>query len=67
MKNRESNRASMPGVAAIVDEYRALFPDLKVVYASENGVTVGKRGADANAFQVPANYFPGGKPKAAKC
>lgn len=59
MSRVADNRAAMPTVAAIVDEYRAMFPDLRVIYASENGKTLGKVPQDENAFDIPANY---GKP-----
>jgi hypothetical protein len=55
---RGANRAAMPTVAALVDEYRALFPDLKVIHATENGLTVGKPSDESNAFRIPANYYP---------
>ncbi len=53
---REDNRAAMPTVAAIVDEYRALFPDLKVIYASENGKELGQCFNETNVFNIPQNY-----------
>lgn len=49
-----SNRAAMPIVAAIVDELRAQGLSPKVVFASENGVTVGRRPRYENVFEVPA-------------
>lgn len=56
MKDRNSNRLSMPTVAAFVDELRAAGLNPKVLYASENGKTVGRLDAEENAFTVPANY-----------
>ena len=41
----EENRKRMPTIAAWVDEARAIFgDDVKVLYASENGRTVGRLG-----------------------
>lgn len=57
-ERRSANRARMPIVASIVDEYRQQFPGLKVVYAQENGITVGTKPRDENVFDIPANYFP---------
>ena len=37
----QSNRAAMPQVTEFVDAIRAEFPDAKVTYASEGGVTKG--------------------------
>jgi hypothetical protein len=54
---RAANRAAMPTVAALVDEWRALFPGLKVIYASENGHVIGKRDENENAFTIPPNYL----------
>lgn len=40
--SREENRARMPMVTAFVDAMRAEFgEDCKVIYASENGLTLG--------------------------
>lgn len=39
----ESNRASMPIVAAIVDDMRKYFPDCRVIFAAENGIVQGRR------------------------
>lgn len=38
----EENRRRMPEVSRIVDVFREISPDVKVVFASENGVTVGQ-------------------------
>ena len=46
----------MPTVAAMVDEIRAQFPGVKVTYARENGIEVGKRDRDENAFDIPPGY-----------
>ena len=37
----QQNRAAMPKVTEFVDAIRAEFPDAKVTYASEGGVTKG--------------------------
>lgn len=39
----EDNRRKMPTVAAFVDEVREFWPDARVIYASENGITLGKK------------------------
>lgn len=40
---KDQNRTDMPLIASLVDEFRALFgDDLRVTYASENGITKGK-------------------------
>ena len=56
VEQRKFNRLTMPTVAAIVDEYRAFFPDLKVIFASEDGVRVGMPPANEKAFTIPRNY-----------
>lgn len=49
---KEENRARMPKVAALVDSFREEFGDgVKVLYASENGCTVGKE--DDHDWVVP--------------
>lgn len=41
-ESRAENRAAMPEVARIVDEFREMFgPGVRVVYALENGVEKG--------------------------
>lgn len=54
--SKDSNRNAMPTVAAIVDEYRKHFPDLKVVYAKEGNTVIDKRGDESNAFPIPRDY-----------
>jgi hypothetical protein len=54
--SKKDNRQAMPTVAAIVDEWREYFPDLKVVYAAENGIVIDKRGDESNTFVIPAGY-----------
>ncbi len=53
---RENNRLSMPTVAALVDEIRAQGFGCKVIYASENGKTLGEKPKDENIFQIPPGY-----------
>jgi len=38
-----ANRESMPKVTAAVDAFKAIFGELRVTYASENGITKGKQ------------------------
>jgi hypothetical protein len=38
-----ANRESMPKVTAAVDAFKAVFGELRVTYAQENGITKGKR------------------------
>lgn len=53
---RAARRAAMPVTTALLAEYAEFAP--KVVYAQENGITVGKKPDYSSAFTVPANYFP---------
>jgi len=39
----EENRRRMPTVAALVDAVKAVLPEATVAYASENGITMGKK------------------------
>jgi hypothetical protein len=55
---RAARRAAMPTVSAIVAELSAQFPSLKVIYACENGIVVGRKPADTEVFEIPENYFP---------
>jgi hypothetical protein len=56
MKGRESNRASMPTVAAFIDELRALGLEVKVLYAKENGVTLGNKPVYREVFEIPRQW-----------
>ena len=38
-----ANRESMPKVSAAVDAFKAVFGELRVTYASENGITKGRQ------------------------
>jgi hypothetical protein len=64
-ERRRHNRRRMPTVAAMVDEYRASFPGLQVIFASEEGFSVGKPPKKERAFTIPRNYRKpaGGWPK----
>lgn len=61
---RAARRAAMPTVTAIVQEYERFAP--KVIYAQENGITVGKPPVYTEVFDVPANYFPSWRPEVKK-
>lgn len=63
----QRNRELMPNVAALVDEWRELFPDLKVIYAEdlETGRSVGKKPGPENAWSIPEG-FRASKPVAQK-
>jgi hypothetical protein len=37
----EENRRRMPTITRLVDSFRKEFPDVRVTYASENGITRG--------------------------
>lgn len=52
--SRADNRARMPTVAAIVDEYREWLG--KVIYASENGHEIGAKPMNENSFDIPPGY-----------
>lgn len=51
---RAARRAAMPIVSSIVAQYAAFNP--VVVYASERGITVGKRPVYAEVFCIPRGY-----------
>lgn len=40
------NRISMPTITRLVDSFRAEFPDVRVTYASENGIVKGTKFPD---------------------
>ena len=42
----EENRIRMPTITRIVDSFRAEFPDVRVTYASENGIVKGTKSPD---------------------
>jgi hypothetical protein len=59
---RQRNRELMPNVAALVDEWKEQFPDLKVIWAKDlvTGHEVGKKEEPdpSKVFVIPPNYFP---------
>jgi hypothetical protein len=57
---RAARRAAMPITTALLAEYAEW--GARVVYACENGITVGKRPCNENAFQIPPNYRPSWTP-----
>ena len=42
----EENRIRMPTITRIVDSFRKEFPDVRVTYASENGIVKGTKSPD---------------------
>jgi len=44
--SKEENRTSMPTITKIIDSLRAEFPDVRVTYASENGIVKGEKSPD---------------------
>jgi hypothetical protein len=57
MSERQSNRESMPTIAQIVDEIRAQGIDVRVLWASEGGKTVGRKPQQENAYPLEQNRF----------
>jgi hypothetical protein len=41
-RTAEQNRRDMPNVTAFIDECRRLFGDVRVTFAQENGITLGR-------------------------
>ena len=41
MNSAEENRRLMPTITRLIDSLRKEFPDVRVTYASENGITRG--------------------------
>jgi hypothetical protein len=39
----EENRRRMPTITRLIDSLRKEFPDVRVTYASENGITLGAK------------------------
>jgi hypothetical protein len=65
--SKADNRARMPTVAAIVDEFRAFLGNGgKVIYASENGHEIGVKPCETNVFPIPPNYRPMWTPEVKK-
>ena len=57
---RAARRAAMPVTSALLAEFAEW--GATVVYAQENGITVGKKPCNENAFQIPPNYCPSWTP-----
>ncbi|MFN6304360.1 MAG: hypothetical protein ACK42H_19410 [Planctomycetota bacterium] len=56
-EQRKRNRELMPNVAKMMDEWRAVFPDLKLIWAKdlETGHEVGKKSyVDPNRLVKPS-------------
>jgi hypothetical protein len=55
--SRENNRAAMPTVAQIVDQFREFMGS--VVFASENGSVIDRREpvSDDQVFTIPDGYL----------
>ena len=43
MNNAEENRRRMPTITRLIDSLRKEFQDVRVTYASENGITRGAK------------------------
>lgn len=57
----QRNRELMPNVAALVDEFREFFHDLKVIYAEdlETGKSVGRKPEPpTNSWVIPEGFRP---------
>lgn len=47
VENRaEENRIRMPTITRLIDSFRKEFPDVRVTYASENGIVKGTKSPD---------------------
>ena len=61
-EQRKKNRELMPNLAALVDEFREQFPDMKVIWGKDlvTGHEVGKKEEPDpdKVFVVPKDYFP---------
>lgn len=66
MQQRNKNRAEFPNAAAVLDEFRRHFGEgVKLVFAAENGKTIGKADAgESGRFLTVDRYLALGiKPK----
>lgn len=59
MSAAQQNRDAFPGVAAMVDQVRAVFPTAKVIWATENGKDLGKRPDDSQEMWISAEGYIG--------
>jgi hypothetical protein len=61
-EQRQKNRALMPNLAALVDEFREQFPDSKLIWGKDlvTGHEVGKKPEidPDKVFTVPKDYYP---------
>jgi hypothetical protein len=53
---RAARRAAMPFTTSLLEQYAEFAPT--VIYAVENGITVGKPPQYAEVFDIPAGYQP---------
>lgn len=59
--SRASNRAAFPETARMVDELRAVFgPGVALIWAEENGQTIGKKGPDGVVPTIEKNKTTNG-------
>lgn len=63
LKAAQRNRELMPNVAALVDEWREHFPNLKVIYAKDEqtGHSIGKPTSFGGGWQIPEDLKPSRK------
>jgi hypothetical protein len=52
MDSKSRNRRLMPQIAKIVDEFRTVFPKIKVLYAEEGDYRIGNK-PDPSKYVVP--------------
>lgn len=53
---RAARRAAMPVTTSLLAEFAEF--GATVVYACENGITVGKKPQEENVFEIPTGYAP---------
>jgi hypothetical protein len=66
--SKGSIRSRMPTVAAIFDELRVQFPEVKLLYGSENGQEIDAREpvSEKQVFTIPPRYREPYTPKEKK-
>lgn len=61
-EQRRKNREAAPNLAAMVDEFREVFPDAKLIWGKDlvTGVELGKKDEPDpdRVFVVPKDYYP---------
>lgn len=61
-EQRKKNREIAPNLAALVDEFKAQFPDCKVIWGKDlvTGVELGKKDEPDpdSVFVIPKDYYP---------